>query len=60
MDSITQKGAVAIREKIVPFIEFIKSEKIRLCPEDSLFLKKENRHTDAFVQYSGLLAIMYF
>jgi hypothetical protein len=49
MDSITQKGAVAIREKIVPFIEFIKSEKIRLCPEDSLFLKKENRRTDAFV-----------
>ena len=22
--------------------------------------EKENRHTDAFVQYSGLLAIMYF
>ena len=26
----------------------------------SLLCKKENRHTDAFVQYSGLLAIMYF
>ena len=38
MDSITQKGAVAIREKIVPFI---KSEKFRLCPVDSLFLEKK-------------------
>ena len=26
----------------------------------SITRNKENRHTDAFVQYSGLLAIMYF